>query len=382
MKTTTRAVRFALAERLAHLDVVAWDSLTKTAGVFMQRPFLTAFEAAAPENVSPRYALMYLGDEAVAALHLHLVRIEGRSVLPFAGVAHLVDERALVLGNLAAWGDTGLAMAPGADASLVWHEALRLVDRLRRFEKSDGVVNVAFVKDACADEDAHALRRQGYQRAPSGPDMVLTVDAAWNGFEGYLASLASKRRRAVKKVREDLTAAGYRVERLSLETLLQHEARLDELYGQVWANADVRPLRLSGRFFVELQRRLGDACVVTGLFHGERLDGFGVSLRSGAVCVGYYLGFDKSVDAPLYLRLLVAIIETGTAWRCERISMGRTAEEPKARLGAEPGASALWVKHRTPPLNWAVGAVLGSLETPDVPTFRVFREGVEPRHTS
>ncbi|MGV3623491.1 MAG: peptidogalycan biosysnthesis protein [Archangium sp.] len=367
-------MRFAVAERLNHLDTATWDALVKNAGVFMQRPFLSAFEAAMPENVSPRYALMYLGDEAVAALHFHLVRIEGRSALPGTGVAQLVDERALVLGNLAAWGDTGLAMADGADRDLVWREALHLVDRLRRFEKSEGAINVAFIKDASANEDQHTLRRQGYRRAPSGPDMVLPCEPSWSGFDDYLASLASKRRRAVKKIHEDVIAAGYRVERLTLEDLERHEARLDELYGQVWANADVRPVRLSGRFFVELQRRLDDDCVMTGLFKGDSLDGFGVSLKSGASCVGYYLGFDRSIDAPLYLRLLVSIIEAGTAWRCARISMGRTAEEPKARLGAVPGVSGLWVKHRTPPLNWAVGAVLGSLQQPEVPTYRVFRE--------
>ena len=43
------------------------------------------------------------------------------------------------------------------------------------------------------------------------------------------------------------------------------------------------------------------------------------------------------------------------------VSMGRTSEEPKARLGAVAGPSSLWVKHRVPPLNWAVGAVLGAL---------------------
>ena len=79
MTKPPRAVQFALAERLAHLDRGAWDGLTREAGVFMQRPFLTALEAAAPENVSPRYALMYRGDEAIAALQLQLVRVEGRS---------------------------------------------------------------------------------------------------------------------------------------------------------------------------------------------------------------------------------------------------------------------------------------------------------------
>ncbi len=374
MTKPPRAVQFALAERLAHLDRGAWDGLTREAGVFMQRPFLTALEAAAPENVSPRYALMYRGDEAIAALQLQLVRVEGRSALPTTGVAQLVNERALVLGNLAAWGETGLVVKPGADRALAWREALRLIDRLRRFEKPEGVINVSFVKDAACEEDEVALRQQGYQRAPSGPDMQLDLDPAWGTLDDYLGKLASKRRRAVKKTLEDLDLAGYRVRRLDAPELELHVDRLDALYGQVWANADVRPLRLSGRFFVELQRRLGDDCVITGLERDGRLDGFGVSLRSGGQCVGYYLGYDKSVAAPLYLRLLVSILEQAIAWRCTRVSMGRTAEEPKARLGAVPGASALWVKHRTPPLNWAVGAILGSLETPGVTAHRVFRQ--------
>jgi len=279
-----------------------------------------------------------------------------------------------VLGSLVGWGDTGLVINPGEDTELVWAEALRLMDKLRRFEKSEGVVNVSFVKDAALDDDEHSLRTRGYQRAPSGPDMLLDLDPAWRGLEDYLGSLASKRRRAVKKTLEDVEAGGHRFRRLSVEELEANEARLDALYGQVWANADVRPLRLSGRFFIELQRTLGDDCVVMGLEREGVLDGFGVCLRSGSTCVGYYLGYDKSVEAPLYLRLLVSILEQGLAWGCARVSMGRTAEEPKARLGAVPGNAGLWVKHRTPPFNWAVGAILGTIEPPEVETHRVFRQ--------
>jgi hypothetical protein len=382
MKRAPRAVQFAISERLAHLDRAAWDELTAEASVFVRRPFLTAFERACPANVSCRYALVFLDDKPAAALVLQLVRVEGRTAIatgtPLGNVAQLFDERALVLGNLAAWGETGLVLAPwldGEQRGLVWDEALRLVDRLRRFEKVEGSINVSFVKDAACEEDAHALKAAGYQRAPGGPDMVFLADPAWKGFEGYLASLASKRRRAVKKTLEDVAAAGYTLVRLDVEALERHAARIEELYAQVWSNAEVRPLKLSGAFFVELQRQLGADCAVVGLVKGGRLDAFGVSLRSGAESVGYYLGFQREVEAPLYLRLLVHILEQGLAWGCARISLGRTAEEPKARLGAEPGGTGLWVKHRTPPLNWAVGAILQGLEAPRVETHRVFKGG-------
>lgn len=373
MNRPTRDVQFALSERVAHLDGPTWDALTKDAGVFLQRPFLQALEAAAPVNLAPRYALMYLDGQAIAALCLQVVRVDGRSA-GLGGVARWVDERAIVLGNLAAWDATGLAIADGADAGLVWREALRLVDRLRRFEKADGAVNVSFVKDAAREEDEAALRRQGYQRAPTGPDLVLKVDPAWTSLDAYLASLAAKRRRAVKKTLEQVAAAGYRVRRLTADDVAAHADRIDALYGQVWSAADVHPVRLSGRFFAELQRRLGDDCATVGLEKDGRLDGFGVTLKSADGAVGYYLGYDKDVDAPLYLRLLISILEQGFAWRAARISMGRTAEETKQRLGAEPGPFGLWVKHRTPPVNWAVGAILGTIQPPPVATHRAFRE--------
>ena len=178
----------------------------------------------------------------------------------------------------------------------------------------------------------------------------------------------------MKKTLQQLETAGYQARELSVADLEANEARLDALYGQVWANADVRPLRLSGRFFVELKRRLPESCAMFGLEKDGQLDAFGVCLRSGATCVGYYLGYDKAVDAPLYLRLLISVIEQAIAWRSTSASMGRTSEEPKARLGAVAGPSSLWVKHRVPPFNWAVGAVLGTLEEAEVPTHRVFRQ--------
>lgn len=378
MTKPTRAVQFALAERVGHLDAATWDAVTRDAGVFLRRPFLEALEAATPMNLAPRYALMFLDGVAIAALHLQLVRIEGRQAVAksggLRGVAQWVDERALVLGNLAAWGETGIAIAPGADAELVWREALRLIDRLRRFEKADGAVNVSFVKDAAGQEDEQALRRQGYQRAPTGPDMEVAVDPRWSSLDAYLACLAAKRRRAVKKTFEDVQAAGYTLRRVTADALAPHEARLDALYGQVWASAEVHPVRLSGKFFVELQRRVGDDCATVVLERDGRIDGFGVSLRSGADCIGYYLGYDKTVEAPLYLRLLVAILEQGIGWRAARVSMGRTAEETKQRLGATPGARALWVKHRTPPVNWAVSAILGSIRPEPLPEHKAFRD--------
>ena len=366
----------ANAERIAALNVNDWDSLVASADIFMQRPYLEAMEATAPSNVSPRYAVLYRGAQPIAAVAMQLVRFEGRTGVaksaPLHGVAQFVEERTLVLGTLAGWGHTGVALAPDVSAAEVWPELARVLDGLRRFEKSRGRVNVTLLKDVGCYAPDSQLRHSGYERAPSGADMRLALNG-WKTFEAYLASLNAKARNSVKRTLREVEAAGYVCRALSATEVAAAEARIDHLYGEVWANADVRPIRLSGRFFVKLKNRLGSACEIIALERDGKLDGFAVALKNRDSCVGYYLGFDRAVEAPLYLRLLVSMIEQGIAWGVSSLSMGRTAEEPKARLGATPTDSWIWVKHRTPPMNWAVGSLLGSMRTVQAPTHRVFR---------
>ncbi|MBK8269327.1 MAG: hypothetical protein IPK83_13885 [Planctomycetes bacterium] len=61
-------------------------------------------------------------------------------------------------------------------------------------------------------------------------------------------------------------------------------------------------------------------------------------MKDGDTAVGYYLGYDKATNetVPVYFRLLHAVIADSIAMGCKRLSLGRTALEPKARLGARP----------------------------------------------
>lgn len=67
--------------------------------------------------------------------------------------------------------------------------------------------------------------------------------------------------------------------------------------------------------------------------------GFVATLRDSDTAIGYYFGFDREIagatSAPLYLSLLHATIGDAIVWRCTRFSLGRTALEPKAGLGAQ-----------------------------------------------
>jgi hypothetical protein len=75
----------------------------------------------------------------------------------------------------------------------------------------------------------------------------------------------------------------------------------------------------------------------------------------------------------LYLRLLHAPIADAIDWRCARLSLGRTALEPKAGLGARPEPMAIWLRHRVPAINWMLRGVLGAVPHAEAPERNPFK---------
>ena len=102
------------------------------------------------------------------------------------------------------------------------------------------------------------------------------------------------------------------------------------------------------------------------------------SVKDGDTAIGYYIGFDRAAAAeglPIYLILLQATVADAIHWRCRRLSLGRTALEPKAGLGAKPEPMAVWVRHRVSPLNWMMRGLLGAVPHNEAPQRNPFKAG-------
>ena len=98
---------FALADSIDYVDPVQWDALTAGASLFLQRRYLAVLERAGPENLEPRYALIYRGRAPVAAVVMQLVTVAGtRFMKPGAE------------GPPGAPGAAGAAGAPGAQGAM------------------------------------------------------------------------------------------------------------------------------------------------------------------------------------------------------------------------------------------------------------------------
>ena len=107
----------------------------------------------------------------------------------------------------------------------------------------------------------------------------------------------------------------------------------------------------------------------------DELVAFETTLRDRDTAIGYYIGFDKRLNesVPLYFRLLQCVAADAIDLGCARVSLGRTALEPKARLGGQPAPLAVLVRHRVPAFNALLRALLRGVEFEGPPERNPFK---------
>ena len=399
--------RIAIADSLLQLDRHAWDAVVDGESWFFSRDYLAMLERVPPSVVEPRYALVSDAQGPIAAVILQWAEVDGTRLRPLpkaggeddelnplrklvdklsrparAAFANRLRERVLVCGNLLTYGQHAVAVAPDVEPDSVWPAVAEVLYRVRRAEKLAGQAGFVLIKDVplAANSGVTQLEGLGYRGIETEPNMVLAIDAAWKSHDDYLGSLASKYRSAVKnQILAPIAKAGIEARAYAPAGALAR--RTHELYLGVHANASLRPFTLHPDYFAELATTAGERARFTGLFAGpddtpEALLGFMVTLDDADEALAYHIGYaqDAADGLPLYLRLLHASIADAIALGAPALSFGRTALEPKARLGAKPQEMQVWLRHRQPVFNQIVRRLVGFAHHAEAPETHPFKK--------
>jgi len=374
---TPSGFAFALADSIDYLDKSHWAQVTSPDSLFLSPRYLRVLEDAGPDNLRPCYALIYQQKKPVAAIAAQRVSVSIarlRKSSETNDALNRLEEKMLVCGNLLSWGMHGISFAPNIDHAPLWPAIAEAIYRLRRVDKLFGDTAFVMVKDI-PDEyaaDATALEQFSYRELETEPNMVLEIAPQWKSYDDYLASLTSKYRKQSKQIDKEVTAAGCTVTEIKRDEVARNAEQLHALYLQTHKNARLRLVTLPVSFLPTLADTLGDDMRFTVLKKEEQLLGFVTTVKDGETAVGYYIGFDRKANAefPIYFRLLQSVIGHAIALRCKRLSLGRTALEPKARLGARPDPMRVWIRHRIPMLNLIVRGLLHTIDDHEEPPER------------
>ncbi len=364
-RSTPLPLRFALADSIAFLNAVDWDAIATSQSVFLSRLYLTAIERSVPSNISLRYALVYDGMTPVAIVACQIAELSGEQFVEQTdgrgrGIRLLgkVRQRMLVCGNLVSSGLHGVGFAAGFDTELGWRAVAEALYRIRRGEKLNGNVDLAMIKDLKGEQAAQSevLRRYSYRPVKTDPDMVLSFDTDCRSYNDYLGMLTSKYRNRLKKLRQSLLDAGFTLETLSIEAVAARDAELHALYLAVERRATVRMATIAPGYLAAMAQALAENFRCTVIQRKGQLAGFIVTLKDGELGIAYYVGIDYTVndEHPIYLCMLQIAVEDALLMGCRKISLGRTALEPKASLGAKPVETQVWLRHRVPFVNFTL----------------------------
>ncbi|HET9132206.1 MAG TPA: GNAT family N-acetyltransferase, partial [Terriglobia bacterium] len=154
---------------------------------------------------------------------------------------------------------------------------------------------------------------------------------------------------------------------------------IHDLYLQVHHRQAMRLVSLNPEFLPMLSESLSNRFSCTVARKGDAILGFVTTIKDGNTAVGYYIGFDTAANTeiPIYLRLLQAVVEEGIRFGCREISFGRTALEPKARLGAKPQPLYVWARHRVPAMNLLVRGLMQTINHDEAPERSPFKPAKE-----
>lgn len=368
--------QFALFDSVAMLRSDHWDGLTARASVYLGRKYLAVLEANAPGNLRMHYAVIYREGQPIAALVAQAVEVRGDAVprpdIRQAARVSLarVKQRILVCGNLLSWGFHGVAFAQDADPIAVWPAVAEALYRIRRADKLFGETGLVLIKDLedPTHAESDALARFSYRPLDTEPNMVFQVHPEWASFEDYLRDLRSGYRNSIKKVMKDFDQGGFTLEKLDTAGVEAHRDIIHGLYHQVHDQQKLRLISLNPDFIPALAKAFGEDFRTRIARDSEgKVVGFITTLRDQQGAVGYYIGFDKAAAAagsPIYLRLLQCSIQDAIEMKAGWLSLGRTALQPKAQLGAQPVALRCYVRHRVPALNALVRGFLNYMPEP------------------
>ena len=369
--------QFALADSVAMLRPDHWDALTAGESVYFSRKYLEVLEANPPANLRMHYGLVYRDGEPAAAVVAQAVEVHGDAV-PRPGIKKAarvslarMKQRILVCGNLLSWGFHGVAFRKGTNPAALWPAVAEALYRIRRGDRLFGDTGLILVKDLteAVAATAEPLTHFSYRPLDTEPNMVFHVKGEWLDFGDYVKGLRSGYRNSVKKVMKDFEEGGFTLERLDAAGVEAHQDAIYGLYHQVHDQQKLRLISLHPGFIPALARTFGDdfRTHIALSANGEAV-GFITTLRDQDGAVGYYIGFDKEAaanGAPIYLRLLQRTIQDAIEMKAKWLSLGRTALQPKAQLGAQPAPLRCYVRHRVPAMNALVRGFLEFMPEPD-----------------
>ena len=166
--------------------------------------------------------------------------------------------------------------------------------------------------------------------------MEMDVDPDWQSIHDYEKALKHKYAQRFRKIRQPWQSLT--IKELSYNEVRDKKETLHALYLQVVTHQQVRLGILNPDFIVNLKGYYKERLKVWAAYENGNIVAFFSGWAKDDAFDMFYIGFDYSRNADLqsYFNILFFSVEQAIAQGKNKLILGRTALEAKARLGCKP----------------------------------------------
>ena len=312
-------------------------------GHFLRTDQLKVTEQAALPDVSFRYILVIDNDVPVAAVYFQLLALKPKHINAekvkawqysvWNAYSNVVHPKMLVAGHLFRHDVDSFYYAP----TLSPFEAYQYYQEAINTALTETCANTVLVKDM-----SHELVTYFQNYAPqylslrNDISMEMDIPEEWKTMQDYEKALKHKYAQRYRKVRNALN--GIEVKELSAAEVEQEKTNIYKLYNNVTEQQQVRLGLLNETFIPTLKQYYKNEFKVWGMYEDGVMIGFLSAWLKGDAFDMFYIGFDyeKNNAFQLYFNILFLSIEKAIEFNKNKLILGRTALEAKARLGCKP----------------------------------------------
>ena len=274
-----------------------------------------------------------------------------------------LDIKVLVCGNVFACGENGFMYNHKISHKEAYENLNIALYRLRKVEKINGQTSMVLLKEFWPDNFKYSdqLKENNFREFMIDVNMILKIHPAWKSLDDYLNSMTTKFRTKAKgvfkKSKEIITKD------FTIKDIEQYKERIEELYLFVLEKADFSIGVLNSDAFLYLKQNLGNQFVVKGYFLNDQLVGFSSAFISNNHVDANYIGLDYNFnyEYAIYQKMLYDYVNLSIQLSATELRLGRTAEEIKSCLGAEPTNMKLYIKLRNSVSNKLIKPIIESI---------------------
>lgn len=356
---------------VAEINKVDWN-LLPTNNIFLELKYLESIEQTVNEVYQFIYVIYYdKNDDPVGKSIFQLLQYD-TATFNFNSIPcrfqnkvlrHFLNKNIsiLIAGNIFATGENAFSFLDGIKDKEIFKSINKVIDILIKENKE---INYAAFKEFYPNSSnvEYLKNKHQYLKFNIDVNMVLNLNDKWKDFADVTIDFKTKYRSRTKNVIKK--SASLQVKEFSLEDIITHSDRIEDLYQQVLRKSNFNIGIFTIETFIKLKENLKEKYSVFGYFIDDRLIGFRSAFIANNILETSFVGidYDLNLKYDLYQKMLIDYIDNGLKFKSKTIGFGRTAETMKSCVGAEPINMNLFIRPKRKTGMFLLKLIVGNIK--------------------